>query len=305
MSNNDVAEIQATLKNIGVIATPEQIEYKLKTLARFKVTGAEAKRNATRSLARAAGVDPSALYKGSSTPVHVADVKEDGKWVSLKVKVVQIWDNTSDKITQTGLIGDETGIIKFTIWESANLLPMEEGRSYEIKSAVTNLYNERFQIKLNKNTTIVQIKEDITVRQQEEEFTGAVVDIQSGSGMIKRCPECNRQVKSGMCGEHGKVDGIYDLRIKAVLDNGSEIRELLFDAEQTCQVTGIDLAKAKEMAANALDQSVVVTAIENALMGKYFTARGSSTGRYLIVKKITLSVTAVNASEIMAAAEAI
>ncbi len=81
----------------------------------------EAKRNATRSLARAAGVDPSALYKGSSTSIHVADVKEDGKWVTLKVKVVQIWDNTSDKITQTGLIGAETGIIKFTIWESANL----------------------------------------------------------------------------------------------------------------------------------------------------------------------------------------
>ncbi len=74
----------------------------------------EAKRNATRSLAISSGVGPSTLYKGSSTPVHVADVKEDGKWVTLKVKVVQIWDNTSDKITQTGLIGDETGIIKFT-----------------------------------------------------------------------------------------------------------------------------------------------------------------------------------------------
>ncbi len=85
MSNNDVTEIHATLKNIGVTAAPEQIEKKLKTLARFNVTGFD------------------------------ADVKEDGKWVTLKVKVVQIWDNTSDKITQTGLIGDETGIIKFTI----------------------------------------------------------------------------------------------------------------------------------------------------------------------------------------------
>jgi hypothetical protein len=34
-------------------------------------------------------------------------VKEDGKWVTLKVKVVKIWDNTSDKITQTGLIGND------------------------------------------------------------------------------------------------------------------------------------------------------------------------------------------------------
>ncbi len=46
-----------------------------------------------------------------------------------------------------------------------------------------------------------------------------------------------------MCGEHGKVEGVYDFSTKAVLDNGSEIRELLLDAEQTCQVTGIDLAK--------------------------------------------------------------
>ena len=28
MSNNDVAEIQATLKNIGVTAAPEQIDWK-------------------------------------------------------------------------------------------------------------------------------------------------------------------------------------------------------------------------------------------------------------------------------------
>jgi len=38
------------------------------------------------------------------------------------------------------------------------------------------------------------------------------------------------------------------------------------DAEQTRQVTGIDFAKAKEMAANALDQGVVITAIEDELM---------------------------------------
>jgi len=48
--------------------------------------------------------------------------------------------------------------------------------------------------------------------------------------IIKRCPECNRQTKSGACAEHGKVEGIYDLRIKAVCDNGIEIRELLCDA---------------------------------------------------------------------------
>ncbi len=195
MSNNDVADVQAALQNIGVTSTPEQITARLNALKQFKVTGKEAKSSVIHCLAESAGIDPSDLYKDNSTPVHAADVKEDGKWVNLKVKVVQIWDNTSDKITQTGLIGDETGIIKFTIWESANLPQMVEGKSYEIKSAVTNLYNEKFKIELNKNTTIVQMKEDINVKQQEEEFTGAIVSIQPGTGLIKRCPECKQTGK--------------------------------------------------------------------------------------------------------------
>ena len=111
--SNDVADIQATLKNIGVTATPEQIQSKLNALVKFNVIGNEAKRNVVRSLAKGAGVDPLAVFKAGSTPVHIGEIKEDGKWVSLRVKVIQLWDSTSDKITQSGHIGDETGVIKF------------------------------------------------------------------------------------------------------------------------------------------------------------------------------------------------
>jgi replication factor A1 len=62
--------------------------------------------------------------------VHVGEIKEDGKWISLRLKVIQLWDSTPDKITKTGLIGNETGVIKFTVGESADLPPMEERRSY-------------------------------------------------------------------------------------------------------------------------------------------------------------------------------
>lgn len=303
--SNDVADIQATLKNIGVTATPEQIQSKLNALVKFNVTGNEAKRNVVRSLAKGAGVDPLAAFKAGSTPVHVGEIKEDGKWVSLRVKVIQLWDSTSDKITQTGLIGDETGVIKFTIWRTSVALPLEEGKSYEIKSAVTNFFNERYQVNLNKNSTVAEITDEITVAQQTETFTGVIVDVQTGSGLIKRCPECNRQVKKGACGEHGQVEGIYDLRIKAVLDNGVEIRELLLDAEMTHQLTGIYLEKAKEMAHAALDQSVVFTEFEGMITGKYYKVSGNNTGRYLIVKTIAPVTITLNAAEIEAAVEAV
>ena len=43
-----------------------------------------------------------------------------------------------------------------------------------------------------------------------------MIDIQTGSGLIKRCPECKRALVKGACAEHGKVKGEYDLRINRI-----------------------------------------------------------------------------------------
>ncbi|KPQ41836.1 MAG: hypothetical protein MPEBLZ_03611, partial [Candidatus Methanoperedens nitroreducens] len=70
MSNNDVAEIRATLKNIGVSAASEQIKNSDRSMLRARKLN-----EMPPDVCQAAGVNPSALYKGSSTPIHVADVK--------------------------------------------------------------------------------------------------------------------------------------------------------------------------------------------------------------------------------------
>ena len=56
-----------------------------------------------------------------------------GQWVTIKGKVVQLWENSHETIEQAGLIGDPTGVIKFTNWTSADLADMEEGKSYMLK----------------------------------------------------------------------------------------------------------------------------------------------------------------------------
>ncbi len=55
------------------------------TSYKSNVTGNEAKRNVVRSLAEGTGVDPVAAFNPSSTPVHVSEIKEDGKWISFRV----------------------------------------------------------------------------------------------------------------------------------------------------------------------------------------------------------------------------
>ena len=306
-NTNDVANIQATLKNAGVEVTPEQINEKFQKLEEFKVTGDEAKRHVLRSLANAAGIEMNTLYQnGETVPVTIGEI-QPGMRVELKAKVVQLWDATSDKIAQTGLIGDSTGVIKFTIWNNAEKELMEEGGSYKITGASISSYNDRCQLNINKNTAITQLEEDIEVMSQEEEFTGAIVSIQNGSGLIKRCPECKRQLKKGACSDHGKLDGIYDLRIKAVIDNGLEVRELLLDADQTFALTGIDLEKAKEMATHAMDSAVVEAEIAEILLGRFYTVTGSQMSRYMLVKDMSLKVPtqAMDTAAISAEVEAI
>ncbi len=221
-----------------------------------------------------------------SPQVNTADISEADRWVSLRGKIVQLWDNDHESIAQVGLIGDETGTIKFTNWQSAELPGVEEGKCYLFSNVISSEWDGRININLNKNSSIEEIDEDIEVGTSAVTFAGALVDIQSGSGLIKRCPECNRSLTKGACTEHGKVEGLYDLRIKAIMDDGIVTQEALLNREFTEQVGEITLDDAIAMAADALDQAVVLDMIKKKLVGKYYTVTGPKLDRYILVDSI-------------------
>jgi len=76
----------------------------------------------------------------------IADLDQEGEWVTIEAKVLQLWEANSDSINQVGLIGDETGKIKFVSWEKGNLPSLEEGKSYRIKGAVVDSWNGDYQV---------------------------------------------------------------------------------------------------------------------------------------------------------------
>ena len=210
-----------------------------------------------------------------------------GQWVTIKGKVVQLWENSHETIEQAGLIGDPTGVIKFTNWASADLPDMEEGKSYMLKNVVVNEYGGKAQIQLNRSSSIEELDEDIEVGTSTFTYTGAMVDIQTGSGLIKRCPECKRALLKGTCPEHGKIKGEYDLRIKAVLDSGTTTQDILINREITEELVGLSLESAIAMAADALDPGVVLDKLKHELIGRYYTASGHKLDRYILTDSIT------------------
>jgi len=225
--------------------------------------------------------------QGVASLVKVAEISDDGTWVDLKGKIVQLWDYTNESISQVGLIGDETATIKFIKWARAEI-PVEliEGKNYLFRNAVTSEWNGKLEITLNKTSSIEEIPDEIEVSTRDAVLTAAMVDIQSGSGLIKRCPQCNRSLTKGACAEHGKVDGVYDLRLKAVLDTGNIAQDILLKREVTEEISGITLEGAIAMAADALDQGVVLEAMKQKLVGKYYMVSGPRVDRYILVESI-------------------
>lgn len=286
---SDIAtKIEARFSEMGIKVQIGEIETRLDQLInKFKVPPEEARRNVINYFLKQHNIPRTEFFEKRETPqVKASDIKEDGRWVTVRGKVVQLWETNHESVSQVGLLGDESGTIKFTKWAKAALPQVEEGKSYLFKNITTSEYQGQFSVKLNKTSEIVPINEDIEVGRTLVEYSGAIVDIQSGSGLIKRCPECKRALIKGACGEHGKVEGQYDLRVKAVMDDGEKVQDILLNREVTEALVGITLDQAKDMATEALDQAVVLDVIKSKLVGRYFTVSGAKLDKFILVDTI-------------------
>ncbi|WP_128567242.1 replication factor A [Methanocella paludicola] len=277
-------EMRKKFSELGADVPQKEIESKLDLLVnQYRVPEEEARRTVFNQYVRDLKLQRGP--QGSESPLtKIKDITSDGRWISLKAKVIQLWENEKASISQIGLLGDDTGTIKFVCFAKSDLPLVEEGKSYIFKNLVTDSWQGRFSVKMNKTTTVVPT-EDVEVANNDTTVTGAVVDVQSGSGLVKRCPECNRILVKGACVDHGKQDGEYDLRVKAVIDDGRAAQDIILNQEMTYKVTGIDVKVAKKMAMDAVDPAVVYDEIKRILLGKYFTVKGPVLGsRYLLVK---------------------
>jgi ssDNA-binding replication factor A large subunit len=280
----------------------DEIEERLETLvSEYRVPVEEARRSVVSTYLDEADMEREDIASGGSEAAEVADIDAPEEWLDLTAKVVDLWEPRADSIAQVGLLGDETGTVKFTKWAKSDLPELEEGAVYRLSNLVTDEYEGRFSVKLNSTTTIEKLDEDIEVGDDSTEVEGALVDIQAGSGLIKRCPEedCTRVLQNGRCSEHGEVEGEFDLRIKGVLDDGERIHEVIFNQESTEELTGITLDEAQEMAMDALDTEVVVEEMRETVLGRYYRVAGPTLGRYVLANDIELLDGPVDAESVL------
>ena len=222
------------------------------------------------------------------TPIH--DLKQG--YASVRVKFVEEWEIRSEKMLQTGLVGDESGRMKFVLWRDDIKKPLQLNRVYIIKNAKVDVYNGRLSLSLNRaEYTAEDENTELEIGTKLDELSGSLVQIAKGSGLIKRCPVegCGRVLsKPNLCPIHEiQTNFKYDMRIRGVLDDGNKAYNVLMNRDITEKISGITMEDAIEISTSSpLGADDVQILLNEKVCGRYFKCMGSWFNDMFIVKEI-------------------
>lgn len=193
----------------------------------------------------------------------VIEIRPGLKNITTQLRILDIIEqeiNIDGKKRQIfrGLAADETGKLKFAAWEDFNLTNNDV---IQVTGGYIKTWRGVPELQLNNGTKIEKLDDEIlpsyeilnldrllTIRNLKElggassvSIEGVVLDIRSTSGLIKRCPECNRVLQNESCMVHGKVEGVLDLRVKGVLDDGTGAVTIVLSRDITERILGMDI----------------------------------------------------------------
>lgn len=198
----------------------------------------------------------------------------------------------TEKTVWSGVLADDTGKAGFTSWFDFGL---KEGQVVQVKGGYVRSFRSAPQFTFDEKSQVEVLPDDRLPPASQIEHAGPValadlylgngatdvtveatlVEVRPGSGLVQRCPECKRALAEGQCRTHGKVTGQDDVRIKAVLDDGTGAISAIFGRETTEAVLGKTLDECLKMAKDALTPDVVEAEIRSKLLARPLRCRGN------------------------------
>ena len=224
----------------------------------------------------------------------LSELEPGDRGVTVEVRICECEQRTIDgrdgeTEILSGVIGDETARLPLTDWQPRP--QVEQAGSVRIENAYVREFRGAPSVNVSEFSTVQPLERSVpvadsapsySVREAVEsgglfdvELAGNVVGVRDGSGLIERCPECGRVVQSGQCRTHGTVDPEDDLRVKAILDDGTGTLTVVLDEERTAEIYGGGIERAREHARDAMDRAVVAETLREELVGRAFRVRGS------------------------------
>ena len=217
--------------------------------------------------------------------------------IEVTAKVLEL-DNRETEVDGTkktvfsGVIGDETGKAQFTSWHDFKL---KKGDVIKISGGYIKSWKGIPQLTFDEKATVEKLDESklsgkiqtqkIPLHMLVErhgaldiEAEGTVMEIRSGSGLIVRCPECDRVLWNDECKIHGKVEGKSDIRIKLVVDDGTGAVSTIIGRELTEKLLGKTLEECEKLVENSNDENALVDEMNKLLFTHRINVQGNALG---------------------------
>ncbi len=245
--------------------------------------------------------------------------KLTGRFLTVGTKEVNV--QGEPKTLWTGFFADSTGKVEFTCWDDVGL---QAGSVVTIEGGYVRGFRGVPQLNFDKEATITPFEGDFpaaeeldvvhtwTVKQLTDKgdvgdatLRATLLEVRPGSGLVFRDPETKRVVPGGQDGAEP------DLRIKFILDDGTDSVQCVVGRSETERLLGKTLDQCLEEAKAAFPNGdeMIARQLADKLSGRVYVAEGFARkddyGVMFIARTLTESTedTAKEAEELLAAME--
>ncbi|MGP8158770.1 MAG: hypothetical protein ACLPWO_04080 [Thermoplasmata archaeon] len=229
----------------------------------------------------------------------VGELRPSDEGFRVEVRVVRIAPKTvtvgtERRVVHQGLVADRAGAIALSAWSDFGL---NVGEAVRIAGGYVRGFRGRPQLVLDERSSVVRVEgSDLpdpasvlaapprSIAEVEDEgggeaiaVEGVVVGLLPPSGLVFRCPTCQRSVRSGICRVHGQVNGQADLRARIILDDGTGALTVNANRADTERLWGVTLEEAQARLRNQPDPSLLEEQMLETLLGRRLRVRGVGT----------------------------
>jgi replication factor A1 len=236
-------------------------------------------------------IRPEELPPETVAQVAVGDegFRLDARVVRVRPKTVSVGEER--RLIHEGTLADRTGTIAFTAWTD---LRLKDGEAVRLSGVYARGFRGRPQLVIDERTHAERIAGDGLPEAQAAlapaptpiadveaarggdwiAVEGIVVGLSPPSGVVYRCPSCQRAVSKGLCRLHGAVSGVADLRARLVLDDGTGALTLNLGRPHTERLWGKTLEQALDALREVPDPDRLTEALFETVFGRRLRATG-------------------------------
>ena len=231
-----------------------------------------------------------------SEKVSIADLRNGMRDISITLQIENWAQRTFEgqdgdsRVVRSGDVMDPTGRCRLTAWcdfdpKPGETIRIEGGRVQFWQGSpdlvidnleqVSNLSDSPWE-KIDPENHWVEVDlTDITQGGSRRGIStsGTIVAINSGSGIIERCPECRRMLRDGTCSEHGAQRGEEDLRLRFVLDNGVSNANLFLGKGPAEDFLGMEMEEIKSEI-SSIGKEVFVSNLRRRVLARKMSVHG-------------------------------